>query len=365
MAGEISALLPETPTESELAGGEIHAYRIELGKDDFLEVVADQRGIDLELALLNAAGEPLLAIDAPGDAAGSERLPWRSSEAGSLLFLVCALGDAGERGSYRIGFEPPHPAEPADHKAVAAARAFAEAEELEDEQIRLGRYEEALEMWRELGDRTRQLDALSRLGRIRADRGEWRPALEHYLAAEPLFDAARGPRIEAAVRFGIGRCYFRLGEMEAAREAYRRADESWRRLDALHADRDRQRARSDPGPSGRDGRSPGVLRPGARRMAPARRPTPGGGDDAPQPRPLLPLPGRSPTSSQRPPPGPGVAARDRRSAGAGRYPDRPRPGGARNGGIRKRRSSTSGRRSLCGERSAIRVARRSPSAPWR
>ena len=237
-AAEVFELADPTPPERRLRGGEAHAYRFDLDRGEFAEVVVDQRGVDVMATLLGPGGEPLVAADGLTGAAGAERLPWRSDEAARYHLLVCAFGGPERTGRYQARIER-RPAEEADLTAVGAALAYSTAENLRrrgEPRPAVVRYLRALELWEELGD-PRQLDALYRLGQTH-DRslGEWRSAIGFYRRALPLFAERPNPAYEASALHALGRSHYRLGEIEQAVAPYERARELRRELGDLHGE---------------------------------------------------------------------------------------------------------------------------------
>src|SRR3712207_2093618 len=53
------------PIERELAGGQAHSYRIVLAAEQYLRVVADQRGIDVVVTLFGPDGRQVVEVDSP------------------------------------------------------------------------------------------------------------------------------------------------------------------------------------------------------------------------------------------------------------------------------------------------------------
>ncbi|MEE8523450.1 MAG: CHAT domain-containing tetratricopeptide repeat protein [Thermoanaerobaculia bacterium] len=213
----------------EIAAPRVHAYPIELETDESLEATVDQHGIDLTVALLNAEGAQLLAVDALSGAAGTEKLPWVAATAGSYHLLVCAPAAGKALGSYQLQLRKRQPAATDDHKSVAAATAFSRAQALrrrpggEKLSAAIDSYRTALRLWRELDDR-RQLDALYHLGQIHGGQlGQPDVALGYYQRAAAFFGPGDDPQIEAAMLHGIGRSHYELGEIDPARVAYQRA----------------------------------------------------------------------------------------------------------------------------------------------
>jgi uncharacterized protein (TIGR03437 family) len=74
-----------------LDGGQTHAYPIALDRGQCLKLVAEQRGIDMVLALLDVEGLALAKVDSPNGQQGEEPLWWMAREAGNYWVVVGAL----------------------------------------------------------------------------------------------------------------------------------------------------------------------------------------------------------------------------------------------------------------------------------
>lgn len=90
------------PQELTLRGGETHAFPVHLDQGQYLEINADQQGIDVYLALFGPDGERLMTTDRPTSRHGAERLPWIASTSGVHRVLACAWGRPDIRGQYLL-----------------------------------------------------------------------------------------------------------------------------------------------------------------------------------------------------------------------------------------------------------------------
>ena len=197
-------LTPGTAVEARLAGGETHAYRFELPAGWYADLTVDQRGSDVVVVLVDVEGHRLTEVDSPNGDRGQEPLPVLAESAGAFRLEVRSLDPAAAPGGYAIVVEALRPATAADQTRVAAERAFAAGEALRRAGDRgsLARAaainQEALALFRRLGDRRRQADALYSLGRIHLAAGEPRVAAGSYEEALALYRAL-GARREARV----------------------------------------------------------------------------------------------------------------------------------------------------------------------
>ena len=120
------------PAEGEaltLRGAETHAFTLTTREDETLEILANQDGIDVYLALFDEAGERLVATDRPTDRLGEERLIWVGGAERELRLHMCAWGSQGISGDYTLRLRR-RPVEPGDHATVTAYRHVEEAKRL-------------------------------------------------------------------------------------------------------------------------------------------------------------------------------------------------------------------------------------------
>ncbi len=84
-------------------------------------------------------------------------------------------------------------------------------------------YQQMLALYRELGDRHSEATALVALGRLEAQRGKYQDALNFYERALPLWNAVEYQTGAAATLNNLGRVYAQLGDQERALSHYRQA----------------------------------------------------------------------------------------------------------------------------------------------
>ncbi|MEZ2251437.1 CHAT domain-containing protein [Microcoleus sp.] len=84
----------------------------------------------------------------------------------------------------------------------------------------IAKWEEALKLYREAGDRAKEAITLNNIGRIYEDLGEKQTALDYYNQSLPLSRATSNPSQEAITLNNIGAVYDNLGEKQKALEYY-------------------------------------------------------------------------------------------------------------------------------------------------
>ena len=98
----------------DIAGAEVHLYRIKLDPREFFQVRVEQNGVDVALELVDASGNTLASMDSPNDLSGPETLSFIAPTRGSYVLEVRAVDPDAVRGSYTIKRQPGHPVTDAD-----------------------------------------------------------------------------------------------------------------------------------------------------------------------------------------------------------------------------------------------------------
>jgi CHAT domain-containing protein len=222
------------PIERPMRPGETHSYGMALPAGQFVHVVVDQLGSDVELRLYAPGGALIDDADSPTGATGPERVSEVAAQSGSYrLDVVAAPGD-DPPGRYRLTVVTWRQATPADRLEVAAERAFDRGEALRRQgkpRAALAPYQAALAAWRALGAGGGQAEALYRLGWMHQDMGEPAPAVDLFHQALVAYaksgiDAA----LQAELYNRLGRALLALYRFDEALDAHRKALAGFRRL---------------------------------------------------------------------------------------------------------------------------------------
>jgi CHAT domain-containing protein len=205
--------------EGEISGGESHFYLISAGADQYLRLSVG--GKSVEAVLFGPDGMELAGpiggmLEAVTKVAGQHRLQLRAGQ-----------GTARQR--YEIKLEEMREATDRDKKQVAAAAAFAQGERLleqgtsESLRAALEKFQEALPLWRELGDAGKEGATLDSIGWINDLLGDKQKAIQYYEQALPLRRAANDLRGQMLTLQGMGLAYTALGQIERALNSHKEA----------------------------------------------------------------------------------------------------------------------------------------------
>jgi len=263
-------------SEAEIGAGETHAFGLELEAGDYVDLIADQQGVDLVVRLIDPAGREVIAIDSPNGRHGPERLEIVAEMTGRYRLELVTQRFGNSVGRYRLRIEARRAATGDDLRRAHAAGAFARAD---NDRRQGGRpalesaaegYREALEIWRilgaeervteallrlaqvyrllddvdsatvrleqalprlvALGDEPRRAEALNTLGLLHSARGDRHRAGELYAEALELARSARAPAAEAAALNNLAKLRERESSLFEAVELYESSLAIWRRL---------------------------------------------------------------------------------------------------------------------------------------
>jgi tetratricopeptide (TPR) repeat protein len=228
-----STSLPELklgqPVERELKGGETHSYRVDLQAGRFLQVVVNQKGIDVIVALTAPDMTPIVEMRTPTGDRRPERVSLIAQTSGSYRVDVRSDDKQAQPGPYNVSVVDVRQATPQDRDRVAGERLFIEGTQLLARQTKEGftgaisRYAKALVLYRSAADRGGEASTLAYAGDAYVYIGENHQALDYYNRSLPLARAVGDRDGEAETLNNIGVVYDELDEKQRALDYYNEA----------------------------------------------------------------------------------------------------------------------------------------------
>jgi CHAT domain-containing protein/tetratricopeptide (TPR) repeat protein len=227
---EIRILTAEAPIERELSGGQTHSYQIALNAGDYLRIVITSRGIALKPELF--APDSPKASGTHISTAELRSVSLIAEGAGNHKLNIHPVESDAKTGRYELKIESLRPATDQDKLRIAAESAESDGMQKKNtspEKWReiIANFEEALTLWRRLGDRQGELRTLIRLGGARLNTGDTQTAQKYYQEAFSLARALGDRNQEPYVLFGLGVIYSRQGKPQQALEAYDQAKQAF------------------------------------------------------------------------------------------------------------------------------------------
>jgi tetratricopeptide (TPR) repeat protein/CHAT domain-containing protein len=226
---DVRSLELGTPIEREMKGGESHSYRFTLTAGQYLHLVVDQRGVDVIVTLFGPDGKQIVDVDSPNGTKGAEPVSWVADSSGGYLLEIQALEKTAAPGRYEVKIEELRPSIPNDRARVAAQAAFADGTHLQalatPEALTKAaeRFEEALRLWRTVGDHIRGAYTAGYLAGIYSSMGQNQKALGYLNQELVLYRSVLDRDGEATTLTGIGEVYSALGEKQKALESFSQA----------------------------------------------------------------------------------------------------------------------------------------------
>ena len=224
--------------ERQLAGDEVHSYRIDLLPNQYVEVNVEQRGIDLALWTYDLKGQKLVEADT-SKPTNSEVMLFAEELANSYRLEVRPSSAKAQAGSYEIKIKEVRTATERDKHYVKAWRMVAAAIQLERQakadsvHKAIAIYQEALPIWRLAGSRTWEANVAYLIANDYLYLGEKQKAFEFADKAIALAETAvsesneeerKGAIKVQAVALGVaGGVHNHFGDKKKALEYFERA----------------------------------------------------------------------------------------------------------------------------------------------
>jgi CHAT domain-containing protein/Tfp pilus assembly protein PilF len=231
-----TALEPGQPVAAELGGGKSHYYSVTAAPDQFFRISVAQLGVQVALTLTSPDGKKLLESAHSPPATEPEDLAWIAEAGGMYRVEVRSAAASSTPGPYTIVLDELHPASPDDRERLRAWRLEAEADRLSDNgtaesrKQAIAKYEEALAVWKRLGDRREQSSCLLAIGQAYQQSSGFPKAMGAYDEALLLARDGRDRRAEADVLTYIATVQDSLGERAKAIENLNRVIPMWREV---------------------------------------------------------------------------------------------------------------------------------------
>lgn len=233
-------LEPGAPVEREIVGGETHSYTVALAAGQFVNITAVQDNTWVVLTLRSPEGRVLTRVEHSPDLWAVIRVVHIAEATGNYALDVQTYEKEASGGKYVIKIEELRPAGQLEAKRVVAAETFLKAYVLDEaQQVASSRqalilYEEATRLFRELGDRAGEADALYRIGWIYRDTfSEPQKALDYFEQSLALSRALGNRGMEAQLLDFIGQTHTSFGEIEKALAYHNQALKIWRELNSI------------------------------------------------------------------------------------------------------------------------------------
>ncbi len=232
-----ATLEPAKVVEREIVGGESHLYQISLTAGQFVRFRLAQHALDVLLLLSAPDGKPLAERNLTGltRLGEQESLSLEAPVTGGYRLTVRGAEAAVLRGSYRLEATVRAEATVQDRQRLQAEALLVEANELSQQAGRTAQQvsekaQQALPLWRELGEPHWAAYALSLIGAAYFDLSQYGKATEQFEQALALWREVKDRAGEGHALNYLGGASSNLSRPEKAIEYYEQALAIWREL---------------------------------------------------------------------------------------------------------------------------------------
>ena len=172
------------PVSRDIAKGATHSYRITLASSQYVRLLVEQLGADIEIKIFHPDGRLLVEVDSPTGSQGPERLSAITEVEGVHRVDVHRIDDDFDGGRYELKLTDQRLATDADRNVVAGQAAYLEGDRARlatpaKRQEAIKKYEEAVTFYRAAGERSGEGSALTNLGVVYNQLGDRQKALDY------------------------------------------------------------------------------------------------------------------------------------------------------------------------------------------
>jgi CHAT domain-containing protein/tetratricopeptide (TPR) repeat protein len=214
---------------TDIAGREVHTFRVSLLRGQYLHAVIQQLGIDVIVALIDPDDKEILTMDSPSHKSGPESVSVVATVAGDYKVEVRVGDPLAAAGNYEISLEEIREATKEDSMRAQAEQYFASANGLlakgAGDSLRKAAddYKDALKLWTNLNDIYGRGYTLCNLGRVYRGLGDLSKSLDYLQQALSIWRESGKKEEQAFVLNEIGASYREFGKPTDALGSYDQA----------------------------------------------------------------------------------------------------------------------------------------------
>lgn len=224
------------PIERPMSGGETHRYRVLLATGQYLQVLVDQRGIDIVIKVFAPDGQSVAEMDSPNSTQGPELVSIIAQQSGGYRVEIVSPTKTVPAGRYELKIEALREATELDKRELDAQKAYLDGSDFdskgtaETRRQAIKSYEDALQKWRAAGVGIMEVHTLSLNAYAHRQLGQLQKALELYNQALQIVQSLKDRREEAALLGGIALVYSDMGNPRKAREYWEHGLGVWQEI---------------------------------------------------------------------------------------------------------------------------------------
>jgi CHAT domain-containing protein/tetratricopeptide (TPR) repeat protein len=231
-----SPLELKKPIERTIKSGEIHSYSVSINLGQVLDVVVEQRGVDVVVEVMAPDGSKVIEVDSPNGSEGPEVVLLKTAHSGTYILQVRPL-ENGASGRYVVTLNDRRTPTEKDLKHFEDLAKLAEAQRIENQWVPLynqGRYAECVPLaervlairesvlGRSHSDVARTLNTLAVLYQNVSNYSRAESLFRRSLAIEENIFGKDHPNL--AIAYGnFATLYFEIGDYEQAEALLKKA----------------------------------------------------------------------------------------------------------------------------------------------
>src|SRR5262245_26650550 len=215
------------PIEQALEGRQVHTYQLDLNEGQYVRIIVEQRGVDVVVVLRGSDGGALAEADFDRGLSGQEILALVTNVACACQLEIRSKSKTA--GQYTLKLAEARPATPPDAERVKAYLLHMEARRSWSQRTAEGirqaaaKFDEALAVWRAIGDQAGEATTLAAVGKLYFDLADAKKTLEAWKQSLALWRALGHHQEEAQALSNLGLLDYARGNHEPALTQYEQA----------------------------------------------------------------------------------------------------------------------------------------------
>jgi CHAT domain-containing protein/Tfp pilus assembly protein PilF len=214
------------PVERTLGKGEHHVFQVSVSRDQYVRLVIDQRGLDLDITLVAPDQRSIKTVNNFDFSYGPESIAMKAEKSGIYSISLRSSNKEAPKGSYQITLTEIENDNPknqiridARNTAEAAVREARKIELLSKENVQtaIKRFRDAIGQWKVAEDGVGEANTIDLLAEFYSSSvGDPRQSIELYKQSLTLWRALGFPAPEASVLQNLGTSHYMIGERRQA-----------------------------------------------------------------------------------------------------------------------------------------------------
>jgi len=180
------------PVITRVENQDINSYTVSLDQGTYLALAVEQFDVDVITEAFAPDWAMLGEFDTPTSGRGTEHVRIGAEVAGDYRIDILTLSDRAEPGEYKLSITAYRPMTESDKRALEAVRVHQEADKLraksETRVASIPLYERALQIWRDLGEKTEEANVLRAMGFAYQRSDDLDKAWEHFGKALEIWE---------------------------------------------------------------------------------------------------------------------------------------------------------------------------------